>query len=269
MKRLLAMLIALTLAVFGFGALAEGAADGTYTAAGEGKDGPVVVETTFEGGKIVSVVVTEQNETPEIAGLPLEQIPAAIVEANAYDVDSVTGATVTSDAIKAAVADAIVQAGGALADIAYSKISQGKNPCEIQGEGGSLILDTITRPKVWTLIPRDGNRGDGLKVAAAGGGPRTLNVEPELHPMAYELLDFVRQIENGPEPEWLDASRAVVRTWMSDWGYSPDLILYVAAFAGVAEKKSPLTYLDRMLRSYHEKGLTTGDEVLRVIYEDI
>ena len=116
MKRLLAMLIALTLAVFGFGALAEGAADGTYTAAGEGKDGPVVVETTFEGGKIVSVVVTEQNETPEIAALPLEQIPAAIVEANAYDVDSVTGATVTSDAIKAAVADAIVQAGGDLSD---------------------------------------------------------------------------------------------------------------------------------------------------------
>ena len=100
--------------------------------------------------------------------------------------------------------------GGALADIAYSKISQGKNPCELQGEGGSLLIDAITRPKVWTLIPRDGSRGDGLRVAAAGGGPRTLNVETELHPMAYELLDFVRQIENGPEAAWTDASRAVV-----------------------------------------------------------
>ena len=124
MKRLLAMLIALTLAVFGFGALAEGAADGAYTAAGEGKDGPVVVETTFEGGRIVSVVVTEQNETPEIAALPLEQIPAAIVEANAYDVDSVTGATVTSDAIKVAVADAIRQAGGNLSDYEKGEAEQ-------------------------------------------------------------------------------------------------------------------------------------------------
>ena len=116
MKKLLSLLIVICLSLGGLGALAEGVADGTYTASAEGKDGPVVVETTFEGGKIVSVVVTKQNETPEIAGLPLEQIPAAIVEANAYNVDSVTGATVTSDAIKNAVAAAIEQAGGSLAD---------------------------------------------------------------------------------------------------------------------------------------------------------
>ena len=116
MKKILSLIIALTLALSGLCAFAEGAADGTYTASAEGKDGPVVVETTFEGGKIVKVEVVEQNETPEIAGLPLEQIPPAIVEANAWNVDSVTGATVTSDAIKTAVKDAIVQAGGDPAD---------------------------------------------------------------------------------------------------------------------------------------------------------
>lgn len=104
-----------------FGMAAQAAVtDGTYTASGAGKDGDVVVETTFEGGVITSVVVTEQNETPEIAALPLEQIPAAIVDANAYNVDSVTGATVTSEAIKSAVADAITQAGGDLADFEVS-----------------------------------------------------------------------------------------------------------------------------------------------------
>ena len=108
-------------AVVCFGMAAQAAVtDGTYTASADGKDGPVVVETTFEGGVITSVVVTEQNETPEIASLPLEQIPAAIVDANAYNVDSVTGATVTSDAIKAAVADAITQAGGDLAEFEVS-----------------------------------------------------------------------------------------------------------------------------------------------------
>ena len=111
MKKLISLLMVLALTLSCFGVLAEGAKDGKYTASGEGKDGPVVVETTIEGGKITSVVVTEQNETPEIAALPLEQIPAAIVEANAWNVDSVTGATVTSDAIKAAVKDAITQAG--------------------------------------------------------------------------------------------------------------------------------------------------------------
>ena len=119
MKKFLSLTLSLLLVLGCLGAFAE-AADGTYTASGEGKDGPVVVEITFEGGKIVSVTVTEQNETPEIAALPLETIPAAIVAQNAYNVDSVTGATVTSDAIKAAVADAIVQAGGALSDFEAS-----------------------------------------------------------------------------------------------------------------------------------------------------
>ena len=59
-------------AVVCFGMAAQAAVtDGTYTASADGKDGPVVVETTFEGGVITSVVVTEQNETPEIASLPL------------------------------------------------------------------------------------------------------------------------------------------------------------------------------------------------------
>lgn len=116
MKKLVSLMLVLMLALSGLTAFAAGAADGTYSVSAEGKDGPVVVETTFEGGKIVKVEVVEQNETPEIAGLPLEQIPPAIVEANAWNVDSITGATVTSDAIKNAVAAAIVQAGGDLAD---------------------------------------------------------------------------------------------------------------------------------------------------------
>ena len=95
------------------------AADGTYTTSAEGKDGDVVVETTIENGVITSVVVTEQNETPEIASKPLEVIPAAIVEANAYNVDAITGATITSDAITNAVAAAITEAGGDLS--AYEK----------------------------------------------------------------------------------------------------------------------------------------------------
>ncbi|MDY3285202.1 MAG: Gfo/Idh/MocA family oxidoreductase [Eubacteriales bacterium] len=100
--------------------------------------------------------------------------------------------------------------GGAIADIQYSKISQGTNPCEIQGERGSLLIDSITRPKAWRLLPRDGRRSDGVRVEAAGGGPRTLDVTPARHPMAYELAEFVRQLDCGADARWLDASRAVV-----------------------------------------------------------
>ena len=57
----------------------------------------------MEGGKITKVEVTEQSETPAIAGAALEAIPAAIVEKGDAQVDIVSGATYTSKAIIKAV----------------------------------------------------------------------------------------------------------------------------------------------------------------------
>ncbi len=162
-KKLISLLIVLCLSLGCLGALAEGAADGTYTASAEGKDGPVVVEITFAGGKIVKVEVTEQNETPEIAGLPLKQIPPAIVEANAWNVDSITGATVTSDAIKAAVKDAIVQAGGDPAD--YEKGT------EAEGEAAVVNLEADV------VVVGAGTAGVTATLAAQQNGAKTILLE--------------------------------------------------------------------------------------------
>ena len=52
---------------------------------------------------ISDVQVLSHSETLGISDPAIEQIPAAIVEAQSTDVDGVAGATVTSDAIKAAV----------------------------------------------------------------------------------------------------------------------------------------------------------------------
>lgn len=72
---------------------------------------PVKVKVTIQDGTIVAVEVVEQHESEGVADPALETIPGAIVDAQSVDVDSVAGATVTSDAIKAAVADAMAQAG--------------------------------------------------------------------------------------------------------------------------------------------------------------
>jgi fumarate reductase flavoprotein subunit len=86
--------------------------DGTYAETVKGRNADITVETTIEGGKIAKVEVTKQEETKEVAGAALTDVPAAIVAANSVDVDGVTGATVTSDAIKLAVSNAIKEAGG-------------------------------------------------------------------------------------------------------------------------------------------------------------
>lgn len=82
--------------------------DGTYTGTAEAHNGPIEVEVTIENGAIVDVTILAHDETDVLADPALEEIPAAIVENNSTDVDTISGVTVTSDAIIAAV-DAILK----------------------------------------------------------------------------------------------------------------------------------------------------------------
>ncbi len=76
-----------------------------------GRNGPVDVEVVTDGNEIFSVKVLNHTETDGIGTVAVDELPAAIVDQQSILVDSISGATVTSDAIKAAVADAM-KAGG-------------------------------------------------------------------------------------------------------------------------------------------------------------
>lgn len=89
--------------------------DGVYTATRESyQHEHVTVSVTITDGKIADVVIDEITDHPStITDAPCAQIPAAIVENQSYNVDTVTGATFTSSSIKNAVRDCLEQAGGA------------------------------------------------------------------------------------------------------------------------------------------------------------
>ena len=82
-------------------------ANGVYEGSANGMGGALKVAVTVEDGKISGVEVLEHKETAGISDPAIEQIPQAIVEAQSTDVEAVTGATVTSEAIKEAVAAAL------------------------------------------------------------------------------------------------------------------------------------------------------------------
>lgn len=84
--------------------------DGTYTSTASGRNGPVKVNVTIVNGKITKIDVVEHEESLEMAGTALDQIPDAIIKAQSTDVDAIAGATLTSNAIKDAVAAALLQA---------------------------------------------------------------------------------------------------------------------------------------------------------------
>ncbi|MBQ7886220.1 MAG: FMN-binding protein [Clostridia bacterium] len=79
----------------------------TLTGIAKGFGGELTVTVTTEGDKITAVTVDSHNETNGIGTLAIDQLPAKIVEANSADVDTVASATVTSNAIIAAVKNAI------------------------------------------------------------------------------------------------------------------------------------------------------------------
>ena len=84
--------------------------DGEYTATVDGQSGPMTVKVVIAEGKIASVELTENNETPTIAAPAIEAVTAAIVASNDATVDSVAGATLTSNRIMNAVALCLEQA---------------------------------------------------------------------------------------------------------------------------------------------------------------
>ncbi len=77
--------------------------DGTYTASAYGMNGEVPVTVVVENGAIASVAVGDNSETEGIGSTAIDRLPAAIVEAQDPDVDAVSGATITSNAIIKAV----------------------------------------------------------------------------------------------------------------------------------------------------------------------
>lgn len=67
---------------------------------------------TFTVAAIESITVKEHTETAGICDPAIEKIPGAVVESQSLGVDTVAGATLTSDGILKAIEDCVVQAGG-------------------------------------------------------------------------------------------------------------------------------------------------------------
>ncbi len=78
--------------------------DGTYQGSSDkGVHPGLKVEVAVKDGKIAEVNVVENNETVGVGSIAVEQLPGKIVEAQSTDVDSISGASLSSAAIKEAV----------------------------------------------------------------------------------------------------------------------------------------------------------------------
>lgn len=94
---------------------AAAAAPVTTTGTGVGKHGDVTAEVTFDSGRITKINVIKSNENKILAARVFIDLRDAMIAGNTASVDSISGATVSSDALKTAVSDAAEKAGVVLA----------------------------------------------------------------------------------------------------------------------------------------------------------
>lgn len=89
----------------------EGLKDGTYTGDGQGNNGTISVEVSVKENKISDIMLGEHHETAGLGDVAMEKIIAKMVEGNSVNVDTVSGATNSSNGLIEAVKNALIQAG--------------------------------------------------------------------------------------------------------------------------------------------------------------
>ena len=117
---------------------AKAAADGiytpgTYSATATGM-GMVTVTATFDENSIVDVVLDVSQETPNIGQLAAEALKAQVLEAQGAEIDGVSGATLTSEAVRVALNNCIAQAKG-------EAVNSGSVKPMVESTGAFILTD--------------------------------------------------------------------------------------------------------------------------------
>ena len=114
----LAMAAVIAVSLFGYGCGAKPAStssdagvSGDFTGTAKGFGGDVSVTLTLTDGAITGCTAEGKDETQGVGSEAIAKMPGEIAESGSIAVDGVSGATVTSTAIKEAAAAALTAAG--------------------------------------------------------------------------------------------------------------------------------------------------------------
>ena len=153
---------------------------GTYEAEAPGFGGegtPVHLSVTFTDNQIETISYTADGETPTVGGAALPKLVDAALEAQSPDIDTVSGATITSTAFLTAFSDAIRQSGAdpeALVSKAGEKVIEDIDTSAdvvIAGAGGAGMTAAITAAQNGksVIILEKGSVSGGNSSYATGG----------------------------------------------------------------------------------------------------
>lgn len=149
---------------------------GEYTMEVNGYN-PMKVKVVLGETEIQTVEIIEHEETPGVSDAALEELPALIVAEQNLGVDTITGATMTSQAILDAVRQAIEEAGGLADEFDLAKGDAGEATTGRRTEMASGQL-----PETWdmtydTVVIGGGFAGLAAAYSAVEHGAETLLID--------------------------------------------------------------------------------------------
>lgn len=228
---------------------------GTYTGKANGI-GEVTVTMTFSETAITAVKVDCANETANIGGKAATTLQDALMAAQSAEIDGVSGATVTSTAVKKAAASCINQALGLEGAPSDSAAEKGTNPfpyCEdlstlnaAKNSGeiafvADAIKDFVKTENVDVLVCGQGPAGMASALACAEKGLKVVAVEKGEAPTwrSPTMGAFNDRIHKKhgvvfDTKQWLDdamvncsyrGSQAVYQTWIDSCDEAVDWFL--------------------------------------------
>ena len=154
----LAMAAVIAVSLFGYGCGAKSAStssdagvSGDFTGTAKGFGGDVSVTLTLTDGAITGCTAEGKDETEGVGSQAIAKMPGAIAESGSIAVDGVSGATITSTAIKEAAAAALTAAGlnpddykTAVENNAAAEDSTVEADVVVVGAGGAGMTAAIT-----------------------------------------------------------------------------------------------------------------------------
>ncbi len=174
----------------------EESASGTFEGKGNGFGGELQLKVTVTDGKMEDIEVVSHHESSVVFNRALPIITERILEAQSPEVDSVTGATFTSYAVKAAVAEAMKEQGTEFGEITFT--TQGPAVEQVQGEDVHTQL----------VIVGGGPAGLGAAITAKENGLEDVLVVEKLDILSgngkfdlnfYDVFNSEAQKANGVE----------------------------------------------------------------------
>lgn len=179
---------------------------GTYTGKAFGHNNYMTVETVFSEHSIESVTIVEDKSDVAMSRAVQEKIPAAICDLQSLNVDIVSGATESSNAVINAVADCVVQAADEETAQALKRIPRVLAETQdetyeadvaVVGGGGSGLMTaySLTQQGYHVVVLEAADILGGM-TNVCGGGSLSIGSNIQKDADAYQNEDEIKTLQS-------------------------------------------------------------------------